>query len=66
MGAVLGGINGVMVHRLAVSPIVVTLGALTLYAGMVILITRGRTVAGVPQDSGRWVGVSSSPFRSTS
>lgn len=50
MGAVLGGINGVMVHRLAVSPIVVTLGALTLYAGVVILITRGRTVAGVPQE----------------
>lgn len=49
VGALLGGINGVMVHRLAVSPIVVTLGALTLYSGVVILVTKGRTVAGVPE-----------------
>jgi ribose/xylose/arabinose/galactoside ABC-type transport system permease subunit len=61
-GGVLGAINGVAVSRLSVSPIVVTLGALSLYAGIVVVLTGGNAVKGVPAEymqvgEGRILGI---------
>ena len=44
MGAALGALNGALVWRLAIPSIVVTLGTLTIYRGMVFVISGGRWV----------------------
>ncbi len=49
VGLLLGAINGVAVSWLTVSPIVVTLGTLSLYAGLVIVLTGGNVIKGVPE-----------------
>lgn len=41
LGAVLGAINGLLVWKLDIPPIVVTLGTLTIYRGLVFLISGG-------------------------
>jgi rhamnose transport system permease protein len=41
LGAALGAANGVLVWRLAIPPIVVTLGTLTIYRGMIFVISGG-------------------------
>lgn len=40
-GAALGAVNGLLVWRLAIPPIVVTLGTLTIYRGMIFVISKG-------------------------
>ena len=44
MGAALGAFNGVLVWRLAIPPIVVTLGTLTIYRGLVFVISDGQWI----------------------
>jgi rhamnose transport system permease protein len=44
MGALLGAINGLLVWKLAIPPIVVTLGTMTIYRGMTFLISNGKWV----------------------
>ncbi|MEN0088199.1 MAG: ABC transporter permease [Pseudomonadota bacterium] len=44
IGAVLGAINGILVWKLTIPPIVVTLGTLTIYRGMVFVISDGQWV----------------------
>ena len=41
LGALLGAINGVLVWKLDIPPIVVTLGTLTIYRGLVFLLSGG-------------------------
>lgn len=41
VGAALGAINGTLVWRLGIPPIVVTLGTLTIYRGMIFVISGG-------------------------
>lgn len=41
LGALLGAVNGVLVWKLDIPPIVVTLGTLTIYRGLVFLISGG-------------------------
>ena len=41
IGALLGAINGMLVWKLDIPPIVVTLGTLTIYRGMIFLISDG-------------------------
>ncbi len=41
LGAFLGAINGLLVWKLDIPPIVVTLGTLTIYRGMIFLLTNG-------------------------
>ena len=41
MGGLLGAFNGVLVWKLAIPPIVVTLGTLTIYRGLVFVISGG-------------------------
>ena len=63
-GGVLGLINGLLVWRIRVSPIIATLGTLTIFRGMILVMTGGRGISGVPSDFfalGRavWLGISS-------
>ena len=44
LGAVMGAINGVLVWKLAIPPIVVTLGTMTIYRGMIFLLSDGKWV----------------------
>jgi ribose transport system permease protein len=63
-GGILGLINGLLVWRVRVSPIIATLGTLTIYRGMILVMSGGRGISGVPSDFfvlGRavWLGISS-------
>jgi ribose/xylose/arabinose/galactoside ABC-type transport system permease subunit len=55
LGAILGLINGLMVWRINISPIIITLGTLTIYRGIALRITNGFGVRGVPK-SFSWLG----------
>jgi ribose/xylose/arabinose/galactoside ABC-type transport system permease subunit len=55
LGALLGLINGLMVWRINISPIIITLGTLTIYRGIALRITNGFGVRGVPK-SFSWFG----------
>lgn len=44
IGAVMGAINGILVWKLAIPPIVVTLGTMTIYRGTIFLISDGAWV----------------------
>ncbi len=55
LGAALGLINGLMVWRINISPIIITLGTLTIYRGIALRITNGFGVRGVPK-SFSWLG----------
>jgi len=43
-GAILGMLNGVLVWKLAIPPIVVTLGTMTIFRGIIFLLTEGKWV----------------------
>jgi len=44
LGAVMGAFNGILVWKLAIPPIVVTLGTMTIYRGIIFLISGGEWV----------------------
>lgn len=44
LGAVLGAVNGILVWKLSIPPIVVTLGTMTIFRGIIFLISEGRWV----------------------
>jgi len=48
VGLVAGVINGLLVSYLRLNSIVVTLGALSVWGGLALYVTGGRTVAGLP------------------
>jgi ribose transport system permease protein len=50
--AVIGLTNGLLVWRIRISPIIVTLGSLTLLRATVLLLTQGEAVADVPRAFG--------------
>ncbi len=57
LGGLIGLINGAMVWRIKISPIIITLGSLTILRGAVLLLTGGYTIRGVPKDFsliGQW------------
>jgi len=43
-GAILGMLNGILVWKLAIPPIVVTLGTMTIFRGIIFLLTEGKWV----------------------
>ena len=49
LGAALGFLNGLMVWRITISPIIITLGTLTIFRGIALRITNGFGVRGVPK-----------------
>jgi rhamnose transport system permease protein len=44
LGAVLGAVNGLLVWKLRIPPIVVTLGTMTIYRGTIFLISKGKWI----------------------
>jgi ribose/xylose/arabinose/galactoside ABC-type transport system permease subunit len=48
VGGAVGAINGVVVWNVSTSPLIITLGGLTLIAGVVDLITNGEAITGMP------------------
>ena len=44
LGAVMGAVNGVLVWKLSIPPIVVTLGTMTIFRGIIFLISDGKWV----------------------
>ncbi len=55
LGAILGLMNGLMVWRISISPIIVTLGTLTIFRGIALRVTNGFGVRGVPK-AFSWLG----------
>jgi ribose/xylose/arabinose/galactoside ABC-type transport system permease subunit len=55
LGAALGLLNGMMVWRIHISPIIITLGTLTIFRGVALRVTNGFGVRGVPK-SFSWFG----------
>ena len=48
----IGFLNGLVVWRISISPIIITLGSLTLIRGVVYLLTHGFAITGVPDSFG--------------
>ena len=48
----IGFLNGLLVWRISISPIIITLGSLTLIRGVVYLLTHGFAITGVPDSFG--------------
>ena len=48
IGGAVGAINGIIVWNVSTSPIIITLGGLTLIRGLVVVITKGQAVTGMP------------------
>ncbi len=62
LGALLGLINGLLVWRITISPIIITLGTMTIYRGAALRITNGFGVRGVPKSfsvfgQAHWLGL---------
>ncbi len=49
VGGIIGLINGALVWRVRLSPIIITLGTMTILRGLVLLVTGGYAVRGVPE-----------------
>ena len=50
LGAAVGWINGVLTWRIKLSPLIITLGSMSIIRGAVLLLTGGYSVRGVPKD----------------
>ena len=50
VGGVVGWINGVLTWRIKLSPLIITLGSMSIIRGAVLLLTGGYSVRGVPKD----------------
>lgn len=50
LGVVLGAINGLMANLLKIPAIIVTLGTLSVYRGLTMIVSGGRFVYGVPRE----------------
>jgi ribose transport system permease protein len=50
LGAGVGALNGILVWNVSASPIIVTLGVMTLLRGVIFVITGGEAVTGLPDD----------------
>lgn len=55
LGILLGLINGFLINKIQVSPLIATLGTLTIYRGITYIITEGKTVYGFPK-AFSWIG----------
>ena len=61
IGTLCGLFNGFLIARIGITPILATLGTLSLYSGFAVAITKGRAQPGIPQllllGSGKLLGV---------
>ncbi|MDO4754458.1 MAG: ABC transporter permease, partial [Bacillota bacterium] len=49
-GVVLGAINGFLINRISIPPLIATLGTITMYRGITYIITGGLGVYGFPEE----------------
>jgi rhamnose transport system permease protein len=49
-GGVLGAINGLIVWNVSTSPLIITLGMLTLLRGVIYVVTSGQAITGMPEN----------------
>ncbi|KLU61893.1 ribose transport system permease protein RbsC [Peptococcaceae bacterium CEB3] len=64
-GALIGWLNGIIVAKIGVNPFMTTLAMMTLVQGLVLIISGGNDVSGLPQafanvGTGRFLGIESS------
>ena len=52
VGTACGALNGFLIAKLRIPPILATLGTLELFGGVAIILTQGKPVSGVPQAFG--------------
>jgi len=62
VGALVGVVNGIIIAYIGVSPILATLGTMTLINGISILVTKGYVISGLPQEmlvigNGEFLGI---------
>ncbi len=48
-GALCGWINGILISRFAITPILATLGTMQLFMGVALVLTKGHAIAGYPK-----------------
>jgi ribose transport system permease protein len=58
IGGAIGGINGLVVWNVSTSPLIITLGGLTLLRGVVYVVTQGQAVTGMPTAYGDFANAS--------
>jgi ribose transport system permease protein len=50
LGALIGFINGWIIARIGINPFVTTLAMMSIVRGILLVITRGKNIAGLPED----------------
>jgi ribose transport system permease protein len=61
IGLLLGLLNGLLVVRFAVHPMIITLGTMSIIRGLVMVITGGRYITPIPKEY-MWIGAGYMPF----
>lgn len=54
MGTLAGALNGILVARLRLWPLIVTLGSFYLFSGLALALTGGAAISGVPPELTQW------------
>lgn len=49
IGLLLGSINGILIYRFSIPPIITTIATMNLYYGLLIVITKGRWIYALPE-----------------
>lgn len=50
IGAIFGGLNGVLISKLKLQPFIATLGTMSIYRGIAYIVTGGNPVLGIPDN----------------
>ena len=61
LGAMLGAINGLLIVWIKVPAIIVTLGTMNIFRGVIMAITKGRYITSIPE-AYSWIGSGYTPF----
>ena len=56
LGAAIGFINGFLVNTTGLHPFIITIGTLSIFRGITMIVANSRTVSGVPPEFTRFVG----------
>ena len=61
LGALLGAVNGFLIVKVKVPAIIVTLGTMNIFRGIIMVITNGKYITNIPQEYA-WIGTGYNPF----
>ncbi len=56
LGAAIGFVNGFLVNKTGLHPFIITIGTLSIFRGLTMIVANSRTVSGVPPEFTRMVG----------